>query len=122
MAQAMLVLFTADDLAQLKERFWEKSDEKTYEKDPTPQPRQNVLIEAGMGLGMCEQRTILMKLEHCRPASNFEELDCVDLEQSDWFECLRSKLENAGCDVIVANRKELDAAISNVKALVRTGE
>jgi predicted nucleotide-binding protein len=58
-AHAILVLFTPDDEARLKEEFISSSDDD-YEKKLTPQARPNVLFEAGMAKGYKPDRTILV--------------------------------------------------------------
>ncbi|MEU3332635.1 TIR domain-containing protein [Glutamicibacter creatinolyticus] len=47
MAQAVIVLFTPDDLARLNEKFLAPSD-GADERSPTGQARPNVILEAGM--------------------------------------------------------------------------
>jgi predicted nucleotide-binding protein len=50
-AQAIVVLLTGDDEAQLREEFRGKF-ERPYEVNLTPQPRQNVLFEATTRYGL----------------------------------------------------------------------
>src|SRR5688572_10708751 len=49
-AQAVVVLFTPDDEARLRTALIQESD-SPEERTLTPQPRPNVLFEAGMALG-----------------------------------------------------------------------
>lgn len=65
-AQAVVVLLTPDDLAQLKGKYIKPNDPR-YEKEPTGQARPNVLFEAGMAFGHHPDRTILVEVGTCRP-------------------------------------------------------
>jgi predicted nucleotide-binding protein len=70
-AQAIIVLFTPDDDAKLKDVFL-LSDDGDDERNITAQPRQNVLLEAGMALGMKESRTIIIEFGKLRKISDLE--------------------------------------------------
>src|SRR5574342_124396 len=48
--QAILVLFTGDDQARLRDELLSAND-PDYERKTTPQSRQNVIFEAGLALG-----------------------------------------------------------------------
>ena len=69
LAQAVIILLTGDDEARLLPRFQESGD-PTYETDLTPQPRPNVLFEAGMAFGLHPSRTILVQIGRLRPFSD----------------------------------------------------
>lgn len=69
MARATVVLFTPDDLAQLRPEYWGR-DEEDYETQASPQPGQNVLFEAGMAMGKHPERTILIEIGKHRPMSD----------------------------------------------------
>ena len=60
-AEAIVVLFTPDDLAQLKEQFV-KSGERTTESKAQGQARPNVLFEAGLALGAHPKKTIMVQV------------------------------------------------------------
>ena len=49
-AQAIIVLFTGDDQARLRDEFLWVND-PAYEREATPQSRPNVIFEAGYGVG-----------------------------------------------------------------------
>lgn len=67
-ARAVLVLFTPDDRAQLRDEYAEgPSDAATH---PDDQARANVLFEAGMAMGRDPNRTVLVELGHVRPFSD----------------------------------------------------
>ena len=67
--QAIVVMLTPDDEAKLKDAFIGK-DEEAFEKKLTGQPRQNVLLEAGMALGKYKPTTILVQIGKIRPMSD----------------------------------------------------
>jgi hypothetical protein len=52
-AQAVVVLLTGDDYAYLQEIFC-RPDDSAEERIGSPQPRPNVLFEAGVAFGMQE--------------------------------------------------------------------
>jgi hypothetical protein len=67
-ARAVLVLFTPDDRAQLRDEYGQgPSDAATR---PDDQARANVLFEAGMAMGRDPNRTVLVELGHVRPFSD----------------------------------------------------
>ncbi len=60
-AQAVVVLFTPDDLAQLRPDLC-GDKEPEHEVNLTPQARPNVLFEAGMAMAKNPDRTILVEI------------------------------------------------------------
>jgi predicted nucleotide-binding protein len=58
-AQAIVVMFTPDDEAKLKDGFFRKGD-GAFEKKLNGQPRQNVLFEAGIAFGKYKDTTVLV--------------------------------------------------------------
>lgn len=60
-AQAIVVLFTPDDLAQLKDQFV-KSGERSTEGKQQGQARPNVLFEAGLALGAHPKKTVMVQV------------------------------------------------------------
>lgn len=98
-AQAVVVLLTPDDEAKLRSHFVGPSD-PVYETDATPQPRQNVLFEAGMAMGRSEDRTILVQLGDTRPFSDIAGRHVVQMDNSTVKrQELAQRLELAGCRV-----------------------
>lgn len=80
-AQAIIVLFTPDDEARLKNDY-HKSDDGVHETHVTGQARQNVILEAGMALGMARQRTILVRRGKTRDISDIAGINWIDLTDS----------------------------------------
>lgn len=60
-AEAIVVLFTPDDLANLKEQFV-KAGERNSEGKPLGQARPNVLFEAGLALGAHPKKTVMVQV------------------------------------------------------------
>ena len=105
MAQAVVVLFTGDDLASLRKEFHSKSEEP-YEVNPTPQARPNVFFEAGMALASHPDNTILVEIGNLRPFSDIRGRHTVRLDNtSEKRQDLAVRLETAGCK---ANMKSKD--------------
>ncbi len=98
-AKAIIVLASGDDEARLMKRFTKREDPK-YETDLTPQPRPNVLFEAGLAMGRDQDRTILVEVGNLRPWSDIAGKHITHLDNS--FQKrneLAHKLKLAGCDV-----------------------
>jgi hypothetical protein len=72
---------TPDDFAQLNPCFL-TDDDKDYERELSPQARPNVIFEAGMALGRCEDRTILVNFGTLRPFSDVSGRHCVNFDGS----------------------------------------
>jgi predicted nucleotide-binding protein len=68
-AAAVVVLLTGDDEAHLAPRL-RTPEEPEHEVTLTPQPRANVLFEAGMAFGIHQDRTVLVQLGAVRPFSD----------------------------------------------------
>ena len=98
-AHAILVLFTPDDEAYLRESL--RSDhELTYETQLSGQARPNVLFEAGMAMGRSEDRTVLVELGVLRPFSDIAGRHIVRLDNSPQRrQELAQRLQAAGCPV-----------------------
>ncbi|MGD0331339.1 MAG: nucleotide-binding protein [Nitrososphaeria archaeon] len=106
-AQAIVVLFSGDDIAKLRDEFVQNNDEQ-HEKEYTPQPRPNVLFEAGMAMTGNQDRTILVQVGKIRPFSDISGLHITNLDNSPQKrQELATKLKNAGCDIadISANQR-----------------
>jgi predicted nucleotide-binding protein len=98
-AQAAIVLMTPDDEARLRPAYW-NSEEPRYEKEITAQPRQNVLVEAGMAYGLFPGRTVLVELGELRPISDFGGRHKIRMDDSvKTRQELALRLKTAGCNV-----------------------
>ena len=101
MAHAAVVLMTPDDEARLKKEFWEESDGEN-EKEFAGQPRQNVLFEAGMSMGLHDDRSVVVELGKVRPMSDTLGRYVVRMDGSvKARQELAERLKTAGCDVIL---------------------
>ncbi len=98
-AKAVVVLMTGDDLAKLHPEFVSSND-PDYESKLTPQPRANVLFEAGMALALHRDRTVPVTIGKVRPFSNIEGINLVRLDNTpEKRNALAGRLEIAGCPV-----------------------
>lgn len=98
-AQAVVVIFTGDDVAKLKDEFIVKNDNH-YERELTPQSRPNVIFEAGMAFGFKAKRTILVELGETRPISDLTGRHVIKLNNDATNRNnLISRLKTAGCDI-----------------------
>lgn len=105
-AKAIVVLFTPDEIATLKEQYIQ--DPK--EKHPVPQPRPNAIFEAGMAMGKNPDRTVLVEIGKIREISNIIGRHIVKFDGSPKKRKeLVSKLKNAGCNVNDSGSDWLDA-------------
>src|SRR5207248_196172 len=101
-AQAVVVLFTPDDEARLREQY-RNTNEKQSEADLKPQPRPNVLFEAGMAFGKNSVRTILVEFGQLRGMSDIAGRHTIRMDNSaERRHELAQRLEDAGCPI---NRK-----------------
>ena len=99
--RAAVILLTGDDEARLRQDFLQEHDEE-YERQLTPQPRPNVIFEAGYAFGRFEARTILVEIGRMRPFSDVVGRHTVRLRDTPQArQDLKSRLETAGCIVDV---------------------
>lgn len=98
-ARAVVVLFTPDDEAKLKEVFWDEN-EPVYEVEATGQARPNVLFEAGMAMGRAEKSTILVELGDVRPFSDVGGRHVIRLNNTIAIRReLAQRLQATGCPI-----------------------
>ncbi len=98
-AQAVVVLFTPDDEARLKEPFLSEGD-PAHESELTGQARPNVLFEAGMAMARDQARTVLVELGTLRPFSDIGGRHTIRLDGStERRQELAQRLKDAGCPV-----------------------
>jgi predicted nucleotide-binding protein len=94
--QAVVVVLTAEDQAGLLPVLTEPGDPDTALQG---QPRQNVILEAGLAMGIGRDRTILVEIGPIRRASDFDGLNAVRMSNAAPKRmALKSRLEGAGCD------------------------
>ena len=101
-AGAIVALMTPDDEARLLEHLWTNT-ENGLEKQLLPQPRQNVLFEAGVAYGRDPQRTVLIRVGAQRPMSDLAGHHILTLDNSPQSrQAIADALRAAGCPVDVS--------------------
>ncbi len=114
-AQAIIVLFTGDDQARLRDEFLSGND-PAYERETTPQSRPNVIFEAGMALGKYPHRTILVQVGTLRPFSDIAGRHLIRLKNtSKSRQDLAQRLRLAGCEVDLSGTDWHDAGAFPLK-------
>jgi predicted nucleotide-binding protein len=97
-AQAVVVILTAEDRAGLLPSLAGPHDEE--EVKLKGQPRQNVILEAGLAMGLDRSRTNLVEAGPIRHASDFDGLNAVRISNEPGRrQALLSRLKTAGCAV-----------------------
>jgi predicted nucleotide-binding protein len=97
-AQAVVVVLTAEDRAGLLPELAPGGDDD--DELLRGQPRQNVILEAGLAMGVDRSRVILVELGEIRRASDFDGLNVVRLtNQVASRHALRNRLRTAGCTI-----------------------
>ena len=98
-ARAVLVLFTPDDEARLRDALHQPG-EAAHETELTGQARPNVLFEAGMAMGRSEDHTVLVEIGQLRPFSDVAGRHVIRLDNSTQRrQELAQRLGIAGCPV-----------------------
>jgi predicted nucleotide-binding protein len=100
MARAVVAVHTPDEEVRLREELQSPGDEPSdcfgY------QARPNVLFEAGMAMGRCPKRTILVEIGKTRPFSDVGGRHVVRLDNNaKRRKELAQRLETAGCQVSI---------------------
>ncbi|MGW0806258.1 TIR domain-containing protein [Nonomuraea sp. NPDC002799] len=101
-AQAVVVLETPDDIAYLHPSL-------TYPEDPDceaqPQPRPNVLFEAGMAMGRHPNRVVIVEFGRVKVFSDIHGRHVIRLDNSPGKrQDLAQRLQIAGCNVDLSGR------------------
>lgn len=105
-AQAVIVLFTPDEISVLKKTFIGPKDSK--DDKAGEQPRPNVIFEAGLAMAIDRTHTIVARMGKVRPFSDISGVHFVDLNNSQEARShLRDKLIGTGCDVNLATNEWL---------------
>jgi len=103
-AKAVIILMTPDDEARLQEPY-RKPQDPDYERQLTPQVRQNVLFEAGMAMSKFPERTILIQLGKLRPFSDITGRHTIQLNSTiEKRQDLAQRLEKAGCKISLSGK------------------
>lgn len=96
-AHAVVVLFTPDDEARLR-NIYHNDEDLPHEKALTGQARPNVLFEAGMAMGRYPEHTILVELGNLRPFSDIAGRHVIRMNDStERRQQLAQSLQAAGC-------------------------
>jgi hypothetical protein len=126
-AQAAIVVLTGEDMARAGKRYLKPNDTND-EKVLTPQPRPNVLFEAGMALGKYPERTVLISLGSYRKFSDIDGRHLVDLSNTVASrQAVIDRLKRAGCSVETENKSDwhhagdFEAAIEDADVAVGRG-
>lgn len=96
--RGLVVLFTPDDFAHLREDLWGPNPEP-FEWRSTGQPRQNVLFEAGAATALYPDRTIIVQIGHIRPASDLDGIYRIRLGSDESRRLFRQAIRDVGCKV-----------------------
>jgi predicted nucleotide-binding protein len=124
-AQAIVVLMTPDDEGRLRQSL-RGTNEPQHETELTPQSRLNVIFEAGIAIGRCPERTIIVEIGNIRPFSDIAGRHTVRLDESPEKRLdLANRLENAGCLVNNKGTSWLKAgnfATTEIKKFVHSKE
>ena len=109
-AQAVVVLMTPDDEAQLRTAF-RSDDDPDFESELTGQARPNVLFEAGMAMSRSADRTVLVKVGTLRPFSDIDGLHVVRFNGSIGSrQALADRLKLAQCPVDLLGKSHWHSA------------
>lgn len=97
--QAVVVMFSPDELAYLKEQFWSE-DDKRGDGKPAGQARPNVIFEAGLALGAHPEKTVIVQIGKIRPFSDIAGKHLVKLsDATSTRNDLANRLAKIGCEV-----------------------
>ena len=98
-AHAVVVLFTPDDEARLRQEFRVRGD-PPHETQLYGQARPNVLFEAGMAISRSEERTVLVEIGVLKPFSDVGGRHAIRFDGSTpRRQELAQRLQTAGCPV-----------------------
>ena len=97
--QAVVVMFSPDELAHLKGQFW-GADDKHGDGRPAGQARPNVIFEAGLALGAHPEKTVIVQVGKVRPFSDIAGKHLVKLsDAASTRNDLANRLAKIGCEV-----------------------
>jgi predicted nucleotide-binding protein len=108
-AGAVVVLLTGDDEGQLAKKYVKPSDLE-HDRNLTPQPRLNVVFEAGMAISAFPTRTIFVQFGPNRPFSDIQGRHLIHYGvDKDFRNNLATRLEATGCKVVRSGTDWLSA-------------
>jgi len=119
--QAAVVLMTPDDGALLHPDLRTTHD-KPFESAVTGQVRPNVLLEAGMALGLQRDRTVVVEIGDLRPVSDLAGINTIHFDGTTTsLQKIAERLRGAGCAVDTSGTDWLDVErFKNLTAYDRT--
>jgi hypothetical protein len=80
-ADAVVVLLTPDDVAHLRPEYVQDRDDRD-EREPTGQPRMNVIFEAGMAMAIDRKKVILVEVGKVRRMTDIDGVNVIRLDDS----------------------------------------
>jgi predicted nucleotide-binding protein len=80
-AHSAVILLTPDDEARVREEF-RQPDDPDYERTLSPQPRPNVLFEAGMAMAHFPEKTVLVQVGWSRPFSDIAGIHSIKIDNT----------------------------------------
>jgi len=108
-AQAVVVLFSPDDVARLRQELCGQN-EPPHEVNLTHQARPNVLFESGMAMARHPDRTILVEIGALRPFSDIGGRHTIRMDNSPRRrQEIAQRLQKAGCPVNLSGTDWLTA-------------
>ena len=103
LANSAVIMLTPDDEARVREEF-QQPDDPEYERILSPQPRPNVLFEAGMAMAYFPEKTVLVQVGWSRPFSDIAGIHSIKIDNSiGKRHDLARRLKLAGCEIIDLN-------------------
>lgn len=97
--QAVVVIFSPDDLASLRPCLQSKGEQRTEGK-PQGQPRPNVIFEAGLALGRHPEKTLLVQVGSVRGFSDIAGKHLVRLSNDMGKRVdVANRLQRIGCKI-----------------------
>jgi predicted nucleotide-binding protein len=100
-SQAVVCVLTPDDITWLHPSLHDRH-EFDYEVQPTMQARPNVLIELGIALGICRDRTVILHFGHLRPVADLAGLNVIRFDGTNAASAVQKiaeRLTVSGCAV-----------------------
>ena len=98
-SDAVVVLLTPDDVGHLRPELLTDRDER-HEREPTGQPRMNVIFEAGMAMAHNRDTVVLVEVGAVRPMTDIAGVNVIRLDDTaERRRAFGRRLESAGLTV-----------------------